>query len=568
MGVIRSLIVKLSAQTTGFNSKIRGSGKTLAKFTKTAGGVVRALTGISGALSVAGAGLAITRQFEALDKLAKNAQRIGATTQAMAGLGLAAELSGSSVDDLITSIQRMQKSLVEGNVDDTFVNIGIDPEAIRKLPTEAAFARVAEGIASIANPAERAHAAMDIFGRSGAKLMPLLNSGAEGVRAMVQEAGALGIAFDGIDAKSIEDANDAITRMKAAFGGLAGQLAIAVAPEIEAIAKKIVGIAQTLGRLQGASAGRTALDIGGSPAIQNRDDIATRMGDLSARSQALNREAQALHKRNEELHRLRGNAPGVSGIVEAAIEVKSNLGRMDQIAAAIKAAGDESDRLVRLTQVYDRLLRGIFINLDELRAVNLIEDITGAVARNPFDLGTQHTGNLFDPAGNAVAQMFATAQQSAAIEMQRRGISGESAAGRAAAQMDIEGQMIHGIEAAADRWRDAILSPMDQLKRDTTEIAAGLAGGFLDIPSAVAAFDEANGRAAAALASEPRLPAALERGSSELVSALNRSRVSPEQKELAAHLDVARRQFAEAQKANDILEEIKEEFEGSVIEFF
>lgn len=581
MGLIRSLIVALKADTKGFDKGMAKASKSVAAFTKTAKGIATALTGITGALSVGGVGLAIAKQFKALDDLAKNAQRIGVTTEAYAGLAHAAELTGNRIETMIPAIQKMQKALAEGTKNDVLKNLGLDPAALAKASPDQAFLSIAGAIAEVHNPAQRAAAAMQLFEESGANLMPLFNQGAEGIAKMMQEAKELGIAFTGLDTSKIEEANGAITRMKAAFGGLAGQLAVAVAPEIEAIANKVVTIAQTIGRLQGASPGRTAIDVGASPAIQNPNDATARIRDLSERAQALVKENNALLARQEELQRLRGSAPGHSSIVTAMAEAAANSGRMDQIAAAIHAINEEFTRLVKTSERFNRIaaildagalfVRDQPINTD-LGLANFVQTMRERAYVNPFDAGTQSVGNFAaDTFAGPMSKLFDTAAQAAGIEMERRAVSAESAARRAADQLDIESQLIRGVEAAADRWRDAIATPLDQFKNDAAEISAALAAGLLTGNQADAAFNEAARRAREATANDPRLPQALERGSSELISALNRDRAAandPTQQKLAEQIDLARQQLRKAEDANVIFEEIRDAVESGVVEAF
>src|SRR5207247_2365101 len=104
---------------------------------------------------------------------------------------------------------------------------------------------IADKISKIENPAERATAAMQIFGKSGQQLLPLMMSGAEGLAAAQKEAEKLGLTYNRVDAAKVEAANDSMTRMKAVVTGVGNQLAIQLAPFIDAAATKLTALASS-----------------------------------------------------------------------------------------------------------------------------------------------------------------------------------------------------------------------------------------------------------------------------------------------------------------------------------
>ena len=63
--------------------------------------------------------------------------------------------------------------------------------------------------------------AMQVFGRSGAELIPLLNEGSSGLREMQIEARALGLEISTQTGKQAEEFNDKITKLEFTLKGLA-----------------------------------------------------------------------------------------------------------------------------------------------------------------------------------------------------------------------------------------------------------------------------------------------------------------------------------------------------------
>ena len=250
---IANLNVKLTANIGAFASTMAAAAKPLAGF---AGGVTSAatkLTGlVSGITALVGAGsltVLVTQSMEAIDTNAKLSDRLGITTEALAGLQYAGDLAGVSSEELTGGLEKMLKAL-GGAADDgdlasnAFTKLGLNAKALANMPTDQAFASIATQIAAIQNPAERA-AAVGVFGKSGQSLLPLMMSGAEGIKAAQAEAEKLGLTYSRIDAAKVEAANDSMTRMKSVVTGVGNQLAIAVSPFIDAAAAKLTEMASS-----------------------------------------------------------------------------------------------------------------------------------------------------------------------------------------------------------------------------------------------------------------------------------------------------------------------------------
>ncbi len=97
-----------------------------------------------------------------------------------------------------------QAAMVGGPAADALDRLGLSVKTIAGESADQAFKDIADGIAGVTNPAERARLAVDIFGKSGQKLLPLMMEGAAGIAAAQAEAEKLGISFSRVDAKQIE----------------------------------------------------------------------------------------------------------------------------------------------------------------------------------------------------------------------------------------------------------------------------------------------------------------------------------------------------------------------------
>ncbi len=95
----------------------------------------------------------------------------------------------------ITEAQKSEVKAVDGTIN-AFKKLGININEFKNLNTEEQFYAIADGLAKIQSPAERSQVAMDIFGRSGQNLFPLLSEGSKGIKNMQDRLSALGLIMD------------------------------------------------------------------------------------------------------------------------------------------------------------------------------------------------------------------------------------------------------------------------------------------------------------------------------------------------------------------------------------
>lgn len=252
MATFGDLVVRLSLDKRPFDRGATGVQSSLSKFAKVGGQVAAAYTAVAGAVTAAGLAFAefVKPSFEAIENLANVADRLGITTEALAGLQHAAKLSNIETEALTASLQKMQVNLSDaalggGTAAKAFEELGLKAAQLKNLSVDDQFVAIADALQRIPNVADRLRIVTDIFGRGGAPLLNMLMEGGDGLRAMADEADRLGQAISGLDARKIMEANDAWDRMGVATKGLANTLAIEVAPAVEAIATGFTNLTAT-----------------------------------------------------------------------------------------------------------------------------------------------------------------------------------------------------------------------------------------------------------------------------------------------------------------------------------
>lgn len=230
------------------------------------GGLLSGLQSISSMASslptiVAGGTVAVVGLFASIiksnidmeDALSKSAQQIGTTTEFLSTFGYAAELAGVEQESLNTSLLKFNRNLADtadgtGEAKEAFKALGIsvkDSEG-NLISTEAAMNKIADGFAKLPDGAKKTQIAMDLFGRSGAAMIPLLNSGSASIEELRQQARDLGLEIDSSRARMAEYINDSITVLQKKFEGVGIALTDELMPTLVVLADYLVDVFTTM----------------------------------------------------------------------------------------------------------------------------------------------------------------------------------------------------------------------------------------------------------------------------------------------------------------------------------
>ena len=192
-------------------------------------------------LAVAAVATAAVKQaIDRADEISKLSQKIGISTEALSRLSVAAELSDVSVQQLQGGIMRLvraQQDVAEGaeGVSGLFNAIGVSAVnadgSLRQ--TDKVLRDLADVFASMPDGAEKTALAVDLFGRSGANLIPLLNEGSAGLREMDELSDRLGTTLTTSTGRAAEGFNDNLTLLRLQVQGLATQVAAELLPDME-----------------------------------------------------------------------------------------------------------------------------------------------------------------------------------------------------------------------------------------------------------------------------------------------------------------------------------------------
>lgn len=250
--VVGQLVVKLTAHTAEYESKLQKAGLAAKSFSNNmsfiqgvGGNSAVMLSGVGGAalgaakavfeLGKAFAQMALA-QARAMEDTMRMANRMDMASEQLVALREAAEDYG--VEDMIgPALSRMNAKVGKAAIGDdgaqkAFANLGLDPTALARMDTSDKYKAIADAIRDLGNASLQAAAAQSIFGKSGMTMVGMLQGGSEAVERASAEARALGIAFSDGDAAVAKLATGGMRDAYDAVDGLKNKFAIELAPAI------------------------------------------------------------------------------------------------------------------------------------------------------------------------------------------------------------------------------------------------------------------------------------------------------------------------------------------------
>jgi undecaprenyl pyrophosphate synthase len=198
---------------------------------------------VSGVSAAAAAVMRFSSMGAGIDDVAK---RTGASAEGLSQLKYAAEQSGATLEDVEKGMRKLgdvttQAANGSKSAQEALAKVGVTAEQLSTLSPEDRLLAIVQGLSQIADPAERASVAMDVLGKSGANLLPMMEDGAAGVAAMMAEAGALGLTLSGPQAEAAAAFDDAFAKLSATFSTFSKVVGSALAPVLADVMNFISG---------------------------------------------------------------------------------------------------------------------------------------------------------------------------------------------------------------------------------------------------------------------------------------------------------------------------------------
>lgn len=243
--VIRDLAARLSLEADNFNNGIKNAvreGKEWEKSMKPSLELTKewglAATATGGA--VLGAMFAATKATaDYADNLNDMSQRVGVSTETLSKWGFAAEQSGSSLEGVGTGLKLLAKNMelaTAGGKAQTaaFAAAGITADQLAAAGGDVnkILPLLADSFAKSQDGAGKTAIAMQLLGKSGTELIPLLNAGSAGLDEMGLAAERAGRVVSTDAAVAADEFNDRLAELEGSMKGLAGAVGTTLIPPL------------------------------------------------------------------------------------------------------------------------------------------------------------------------------------------------------------------------------------------------------------------------------------------------------------------------------------------------
>ena len=247
------LISAVDQTKSAFDSIKRGLGG----LTDTAKGVNGVLANLGVAVSVAGLTAMVKSAIDTGDALDEMSQRVGVSVETLSVWKPAAEQSGVSGESFEKGLRKLSTTMVEaatGSEDAArgFSAVGVEfkNQDGTLRATDQVLLDLADRFKAMPDGAEKTALAVQLFGKSGAELIPFLNQGRDGINELAAEMQALGVQMSSETAAQAGNFNDALDKLKLATTSIGNQIIASLLPALNDMAGGMVESAKQGGTLR------------------------------------------------------------------------------------------------------------------------------------------------------------------------------------------------------------------------------------------------------------------------------------------------------------------------------
>jgi hypothetical protein len=238
-------------QITALQGKFRqveGAAQTL---TSRIGPLSGALGALAPVATVGGLAALVGRTIEAGDKFNDLSQRTGVSVESLARFNKAATTSGTDIDSVGKALGKLSKGMFEmdgkGNKTGDALNaLGISAkDAAGNLKTaDQVTLEIADKFKAMPDGVEKTALAMQLFGKAGAEMIPMLNEGGAAIE-------SLSVKMTGAFAEKADEYNDKLAMLGGKVGALATGITVALLPALDATVTVLTLVVDGFAKLPG-----------------------------------------------------------------------------------------------------------------------------------------------------------------------------------------------------------------------------------------------------------------------------------------------------------------------------
>ena len=202
--------------------------------------------GLASAFTVGAFVQGIRGAIDSMDQLNKEIQKAGVGADTYQKLRYAADLAGVGYEALTKSLGKLSVAMQDVDKGSTAAGKALQSLGVTSKDTaDSAFYKIADAFAAMPDGARKSALAIEIFGKAGQDLIPILNEGAEGLKRLGLEAEDLGIIFSQATLAAAGEFNDTLTKIKAVAQGAFGQIAEGLLPALRAVSDAFLDVVKS-----------------------------------------------------------------------------------------------------------------------------------------------------------------------------------------------------------------------------------------------------------------------------------------------------------------------------------
>jgi hypothetical protein len=181
------------------------------------------------------------------DQVLKTAQKIGMGTQELQAMQYAAKLADVDTGELTIGLKFLNTSLYDASqgsaqAQKKFKALGLTYKDSNGniLTVDQSLGQIADKFASMEDGPKKTALAVDLFGRSGINMIPMLNQGSKNLAAITEEAQQFGLILDEVSIRQGAEFNDNLKRMRGMVLGLRNEIGMQLMPVLGGLIKKFI----------------------------------------------------------------------------------------------------------------------------------------------------------------------------------------------------------------------------------------------------------------------------------------------------------------------------------------
>lgn len=182
----------------------------------------------------------------------RSLQRVtGQTAESASALAGAGSLLGLDVTQLTTGFGLLEKNIVNASANLTKYGIATKDASGNVLPFDDVLAAVSDKFSTLQAGPEQAAFAMNVFGRSGKALIPILQQGSSGLADLEQRAKDAGLVMSGADVEAAKKLTIAQHELADAVKGAEIQIGTQFLPVLTRLAGDLTGLIEITAKIPG-----------------------------------------------------------------------------------------------------------------------------------------------------------------------------------------------------------------------------------------------------------------------------------------------------------------------------